>query len=378
MSGNIQALTQFDFNPYNTRLQVHENSSEVTRLNKQPVYSLLTEDALTVDPSGSHSSQIMSAMPEISAPKMTKEEAALTITIFANSLIAKQGYNTDRPAANQINSPTSALAETDTSLKTGKSKVFSGQDWSNLSPQQSKLLNLLIEVVRLLMQLKKADTESKNASTARQTVAAENSAKELVSSAKSSFTAAAVAGTASTGLTVGVLAKSGHTTHKHTKEHSKLMDKKSQLQQDEKHINNARSNPGVTEGQTAAEKTEAAAACKNAQDKTSTKDLQHKTDQELFNSSESYDLRRRRESGALSLATPLHQALQTSLEIKATTQRAESNLADNERTVYQRSAENSGEMESREHRVEESIKDISLQIINNTISTNSAIISRAS
>lgn len=376
MSGNIQVSTPIDYSQYNTRLRSHENSSEINYLNKQPLYSILSEDALIADQSGLLPSQIMSATPELRSPKMTEQEKVLILAILAKSLIEKNKCNTDRPAGYQANTPTTALTEQNHSLKINKKNNFAGQDWSNLSPQQSKLLNQLIAIIRLLIKLKQADTENKNAGVTRQTAAAESSAKELVNSAKSSFTAAAIAGAASTGLTAGVMAKSGHTTHKHTKEHSELMDKKSNLQQGEKLINSARSNAGP-KAQTATEKAEAAAACKNAEDMASTKDLQHDTDQDLFKSSEFNDLQRRRESGVLSLANPLHQALQTSLEIKATTQRAESNLLDNDRTVYQRSAENSAEMESRDHKVEQFVLDIALQLINNNISTNSAIISRA-
>lgn len=386
MSGNIQnlmpGLMPIDYSQYNTRPQHHENSSEVIRLkghalNCNPVNFILPEDALILDRSGSTSSQIMGGAPLLRTPKITKDNAELHAEAFKYASIAMQDYNTDRPAGHQQNTPTSALEGQDNGLIINKKNAHEKIDWSNFSAWLSKIINNLIKQIELLMKFKRASTEDKNAGLTRQTAAAESSAKELVNSAKSSLTGAAVAGAASTGLTVGVLAKSAHTTHKHTTEHSKQMDDKFALKQDENKINNARSNPGRTEGQTPAEKAEAAAACKNAENKTSTKALQHKTDQKLYNGNESYSEERRKQSAALSLATPLHQLVLSSFNVKSTSQQADSNLLDNDRAVHQRSAENSAEMESRNHKVEQFVLDSVLQYINNNISTNSAVISRA-
>ena len=329
---------------------------------------------LQINESVRHACSISENMPELRQPKMTLEEAKEIRINFHNentSITVK--INCERPADVKIFITTAKLIEQTDQLKTNK-QINGPIDYSNLSGYSlrwSKLMDLLIQ---LLQQLKTMDDKLKSKFQSLQTEATERSAEKTIAAGQNVLVGAVSGAAVNIAWTTGSVAVSARKTQQHIKKTSVGTDKLHNLKKVNAKKTDAQKHTGLDKTKNLKDKKQAEQDYEHINKMGSNESEQNDISNQLLRGKEEHDDVMRSLYATQMFGSSFEKVAGAAGDAEAASNRAQSTIADNERSIHQKTSENSLDMEAKTHKILQAIFDLLMQLSNNTASTNNTVI----
>lgn len=352
-----------------------EQPQPVTK--KETAYAASSIDALLINNSGCLASNIITTVPELRQPAQTQKEADTLLKIM-NKEKSSAGIkiNAERPADAQIYNATAKLMEQTDELKL-TNQLSDSIDYSNLSGYSLKWSKVMDLVIQLLQLLKTMDDKLKSKFQSLQTESTERSAKKTIAAGQNVLTGAISGAAVNVAWTTGSVAVSARKTNQHIKKTSKNMSKQQNIKIKNAKIRDAQRKSGLDRTKNLKDKKLAEQDNKHLNELGSTKPEENRLSDELFRGKEKHDNVMRSLYATQMFGSSVEKVAGAAGEAGASSNRAQSAIADNERSIHQKTSENSLDMEGKTHKIMQAILDLLAQLLNNTASTNNTVINRA-
>lgn len=344
---------------------------------KENAYAARSIDALLIDNSGCLASNIITTVPELRQPAQTQKEADTLLKIM-NKEKSSAGIkiNAERPADAQIYNATAKLMEQTDELKL-TNQLSDSIDYSNLSGYSLKWSKVMDLVIQLLQLLKTMDDKLKSKFQSLQTESTERSAKKTIAAGQNVLTGAISGAAVNVAWTTGTVAASASRTKHHTNKASKNLNEQQNIGTKNTKSSDVQKNSELDKNKSDKEIKQSGTDDKHVGDVGTTKPHENRLSNDMFKGKEGYDAVMRQLYAVQVFGSSFEKVAGAAGEAQAASNRAQSAIADNERTIHQKTSENSLDMEGKTHKILQALIELLAQLLNNTASTNNTIINRA-
>ncbi|RAU29952.1 hypothetical protein DBY66_014210 [Pantoea sp. RIT413] len=344
---------------------------------KENAYAARSIDALLIDNSGCLASNIITTVPELRQPAQTQKEADTLLKIM-NKEKSSAGIkiNAERPADAQIYNATAKLMEQTDELKL-TNQLSDSIDYSNLSGYSLKWSKVMDLVIQLLQLLKTMDDKLKSKFQSLQTESTERSAKKTIAAGQNVLTGAISGAAVNVAWTTGTVAASASRTKHHTNKSSKNLNEQQNIGTKNTKSSDVQKNSELDKNKSDKEIKQSGNDDKHVGDVGTTKPHENRLSNDMFKGKEGYDAVMRQLYAVQVFGSSFEKVAGAAGEAQAASNRAQSAIADNERTIHQKTSENSLDMEGKTHKILQALIELLTQLLNNTASTNNTIINRA-
>ncbi|KAA6043267.1 hypothetical protein F3I35_15965 [Pantoea sp. Bo_7] len=344
---------------------------------KENAYAAHSIDALLIDNSGCLASNIITTVPELRQPAQTQKEADTLLKIM-NKGKSSAGIkiNAERPADAQIYNATAKLMEQTDELKL-TNQLSDSIDYSNLSGYSLKWSKVMDLVIQLLQLLKTMDDKLKSKFQSLQTESTERSAKKTIAAGQNVLTGAISGAAVNVAWTTGSVAISARKSNQHVKKTSNNLDDQQKRNRNNAKIRDAQDKPTIDKNKNLKDKKKAKQDNEHINEIGSTKPEENYRSNKMFRDKEKHDDVMRSLYATQMFGSSFEKVAGAAGEAQASSNRAQSAIADNDRSIHQKTSENSLDMEGKTHKILQAIFDLLTQLLNNTASTNNTIVNRA-
>lgn len=345
---------------------------------KEITFAMSSIDALLIDNSGSLASQIMVLMPELRQPRQLQVQARENLAVFRMVVTqATATLNAEQYADFKVQNATAEIMEQTDALKTDGKVSGSPIDYSGLSGYSLRWSKLIDSLIELLFKIKAQDDRRKVEFMQWQTQATERSAKRTVSAGQNVLTGAISGAAINVAWTAGTVVHSAYKTSDHTKRAGKNLNQQQEISTKSKSTSDKLRNIGLRKKRKDVDKVKMEKNNKHMEQVGTAEPEKNRLSGNMNKEKEIYDHALRSINVIAPFGSSFERVAGAAGEMQASSNRAQSNIADNERSIHQKGSENSLDMESKTYKISQALRDLLLQLLNNTVSTNSSIINRS-